>query len=138
MFGLLPLCQFIFETEDGCRQLQRQDMVAWVKEAHSLGEKSGVPNYKNMRITVPSGLNICNWHRYLKSYDIPVLCEYLQFDFPLNIDYNSFSFNSVVENHPSALRHPVAVDSYFSEEVNFKAMIGPLDNNPFEKLHFSP
>ena len=136
-FGFLPLCWYVFEIQDGCRQLQSHDMVAWIKKAHSLVEKSGVPNHKDMRITVPSGLNICNWCRYLKGYDIPVPCEY-QFAFPLNIDYNNFSFNSLVENHPSALGHPTAVDSYFSEEVNLKAIICPLDNNPFKILHFSP
>ena len=102
-FGFLPFCQYVFEIQDGCRHLQRHDMIAWVKEARSLVKNSGVPNYKDMRITVPSGLNICNWHRHLKGYDIPVLFEYFQFGFPLNIDYNNFFLISLVENHPSAL-----------------------------------
>ena len=47
--------------------------------------KSGQFNYKNTRIAVLSGLNIYNWCRFLKDYDIPILCEYLEFGFPLNI-----------------------------------------------------
>ena len=95
--------------------------------------KSGQFNYKDTRIAVPLGLNIYNWRRFLKDYDIPILCEYLEFGFPLNIDYNIFCFNSDVKNHASALQNKAGVDKYFIEEVTLGAMVGPLDSSPFEK-----
>ena len=60
----------------------------------------------------------------MTNYDIPVLCEYLQFGFPLNVNYQVFRFNSV-KNHPSALREP-EVDNYFYKEVYFKTIVDPL------------
>ena len=51
-------------------------------------EEAGQSNYKDARIGVSSGLNIYNWRRFLKDYDIPILCEYIEFGFLLNIAYN--------------------------------------------------
>ena len=66
------------------------------------------------------------------------LCDYLEFEFPLNIDYELFQFNENVTNHPSARRAIVWVDEYFAAEVGYGAMVGPLATQPFEKMHFSP
>ena len=112
-------------------------MVQWVTKANTIVEKSGKFNYQEARIAVPSGLNICNWRRFLCDYDIPILCEYLEFGFPLNIDYKIFCFNTVVRNHESALRSIAGDDKYFAEEVALGAMVGPLDKSPFIKTHYS-
>ena len=49
-------------------------------------------NYLHARIPVPSGLNRVNWRCFLKDDDLPIVCEYLHYGFPLNIDYVNFSF----------------------------------------------
>ena len=78
------------------------DMYTWTVEAHKAVQKSGVPNYVHSRLLIPSGLNIYNWRRYLKDYKYKILCEYLAFGFPLNIDQNKFTFNTDINNHSSA------------------------------------
>ena len=97
-----------------------------------------VPNYKGARIQVPSGLNIPEWRYLLKNYDLQILGEYLQFGFPLNVDYDIFQFNMETENHASALQRPDGVSKYFNTEVEKEAMVGPIEELPFEKLHISP
>ena len=51
---------------------------------------------------VPSGLNVKNWCRYLEHYDIRVLCDYVEFGFPLKVDREIFRFNTKIDNHSSA------------------------------------
>ena len=87
---------------------------------------------------VLSKLNIFNWRRFLKDYPYPILCEYLEFGFPLNIDYTSFSFQNTIKNHNSDINNKKAVTEYFREETKHLAMAGPFDSSPFENIHFSP
>ena len=89
-------------------------------------------------LLIPSGLNIYNWRRYLKEYKYKILCEYLAFGFPLNIDQNKFTFTADINNHSSARRSPEGVDKYFAVEITYKAMVGPLCSSPFERTHYSP
>ena len=99
--------------------------------------KSGVCNYQGVRIPVPSGLKIHNWRNYLKHYDFQILSEYLQFGYLLSIDYNLLQFNNKVVNHPSAYQYTQGVDKYFKEEVELKAMVGPIKETSFA-IHYSP
>ena len=137
-FGFMLLEKVEFPQYVGTKQLQADDLIQWVKKANTIVEKSGKFNYQEARIAVPSGLNIRNWRKYLRGYDISILCEYLEFGFPLNIDYKIFRFNTAVKNHESALRNISGVDKYFAEEVALGAMVGPLDKSPFIKTHYSP
>ena len=133
-FGFLPLKNYVFPVYSSSKKLNTSDMQNWVRSVHNVVRKSGVFNYKEARITVPSGLNILNWRRYLSTYDIPILLEYLQFGFPLNIDYNLFTFNETTTNHASANMYPLGVDKYFKDELEYGAIVGPLK----DKLHCSP
>ena len=46
---------------------------------------SGLPNYKQARIPIKSGLNIEAWKRHLGDYPDQKLIQYLQYRFPLSI-----------------------------------------------------
>ena len=61
------------------------DLKDWVIRARALVKNSGLPNYVSCRLPVPSELNIPNWKKFLKNYPYPILCEHLEFGFPLNI-----------------------------------------------------
>ena len=137
-FGFLPLIQYQFSSYKGSGYLQTSDMVQWITEAHQAVRKSKQFNYQSSRIPVPSGLNIDNWRRYLVGYDLSILCEYLQYGFPLNVDYDNFQSVTRITNHASALRNPGAVDQYFADEISHKAMVGPLTKSPFKDTHYSP
>ena len=137
-FGFLPLIQYQLSSYDGGGHLQTPDMVKWITRAHQSVKKSKQFNYQSSHIPVPSGLNINNWHRYLVNYDLSILCEYLQYGFPLNVDYHNFQPITRVTNHASALRNPEAVDKYFADKILYKAIVGPLTESPFEETHYSP
>ena len=137
-FVFLPLVQYQFSFYSGSGHLQNPDMVDWISEAHQIVSKSKQFNNQSSRIPVPSGLNISNWHRYLVNYDLSILCEYLQYGFPLNVDYENFQPITKVTNHASALKNPEAVDKYFADEISHKAIVGPLPESPFKVTHYSP
>ena len=83
-------------------------------------------------------MNIPNWRRYLKEYKYKILYGYLAFGFPLNIDQDSFVFNTNINNHSSECLNPEGVDKYFATEIKHKAMVGPLKISPFIRTHYSP
>ena len=74
----------------GSQEIQNTDMVEYIKQSNEIVRKTKCFNYQQARIKVPSSLNIRNWRRYLKNYDLQILCDYLEFGFPLNIDYDLF------------------------------------------------
>ena len=137
-FGVMVYDQPFIDINSGARQLMAPDMYTWMVKAHKAVQKSGVPNYVHSRLLIPSGLNIYNWRRYLKGYKYKILCEYLAFGFPLNIDQNKFTFNTDINNHSSACRSLEGVDKYFATEITHKTMVGPLQVSPFERTHYSP
>ena len=60
----------------------------------------GVPNYRQARIPLVSGLNIEAWEAYLKDYPDPLLIEYLKFAFPLSmLEQNTLNTTTVVNHH---------------------------------------
>ena len=87
---------------------------------------------------MPSGLNIPAWRVVLQGYDIPVLIQYLQFSFPMGVDYDIFQCQKFVDNHQSACQRSEGVSKYFKMELNKKAMFGPIKKSPFNNTHFSP
>ena len=93
----------------------------------------GLPNYKQACITVPSGLCIDKWRMYLEHYDLKIICEYLQFGFPLNMDYQLFKFSEDTVNHASVIQKSDGVDKYFEDELGHGARVGPFDNKAFGK-----
>ena len=97
-----------------------------------------VPNYKGARIPVASGLKIDMWRYILKDYDLQIIADYLQYGFPLNVDHENFTYNENITNHTSATRNSKGVNKYFNTEVEELAMVGPMEESPFIKTHYSP
>ena len=73
-----------------------------------------------------------NWRYLIKNYDYKVLAEYIQFGFPLSLDYKKFVYNSSVSNHFSANCRQKGVEKYFQVETDKNAIWGHFDTNPFE------
>ena len=74
----------------------------------------------------------------MRDYPHQILCEYLEFGFPLNIDCQEFSFQNNITNHSSAIRNKKAIVDYFPEETSHSAMACPFEALPFINTHFSP
>ena len=103
---------------------------------HTEVAKYNSPNYLGTQIKVPSGFNVSSWKYILKHYDLKILGQYLEYGFPLNLDYKVFQYNANINNHRSALENPRGVEKYFAMEVEKEAMAGPFDIKPFTKTHF--
>ena len=110
-----------------------QDKALHLKMLHKMVKNHGCANYKGARIPVLLGLNIKAWRQLLHDYDIVNLTEYLEFGFPLGVDYSLFKFKEFDnKNHLSALQKPDGVNKYFKVEIVEKqAMFGPFQEPPF-------
>ena len=116
-FGFIPFSIPRIQISDQTTSCVFENTSKWLYNMHSKVAAFSVPNYKGARIQVPSGLNIPEWHYLLKDYDLKVLGEYLQSGFPLNVDYDIFQFNTLADNHVSALQRPDGVNKYLAKFV---------------------
>ena len=93
---------------------------------------SGLPNYQSSRIPVPSHLNVSVWRDYLQDYSDTLLCDFLEYGWPVGYNYVSHGFPvSDLRNHKGALTFPDHIDRYLSKESSLSAVIGPFSSNPF-------
>ena len=118
--------------------LDHSNMEQWVKLAHEKAVALNVPNYAGARVRVVSQLNIQQWRTLLKDYKYSRVTDYIEFGFPLSLDYDVFQYNNQVVNHSSATNFPSHVDTYLQTEQSFKAIAGPFERSPFSRLHTSP
>ena len=92
---------------------------------------SGVPNFRGCRIPLPHNkMNIPLWRHWLEDYGDKIVCEFLEFGFPLD-------FNKCVElntderrNHNGARDHPDFVNQYLRKEVDKFRIAGPFQCSP--------
>ena len=104
---------------------------------HALIRTTGVPNYMQARIPVPSQLNVSAWKNLLTNYWDQQLLQLIEFGFLFD-----FNRNCVLKheegNHSSATEFPNDIDAYIQEECKFKAILGPFKSNPIPGAHTSP
>ena len=103
---------------------------------------SGLPNYKQVRFPLKSGLRIEAWSKYLHEYKDQKLIHYLQFGFPLSLTQSRILCNQNIKNHHSALQFENAVGAYLAKERSHEAILGPLSkigHHPdYSSIHCSP
>ena len=118
--------------------IEHSSMEEWVQLAYKKTKEHNCPNYAVARVRVISQLNTRQWRVLLKDYKFNRVADYIEFGFPLSLDYDVFQYNNQIENHASALNFPTHVSEYLQTEKQFKAIAGPFDELPFDKLHTSP
>jgi len=65
---------------------------------------TGLPNFRQARLPVPSRLMLSAWRYYLKDYSDTLLCDFLEFGWPVGYNYCTNHFPvSDVRNHKVAL-----------------------------------
>ena len=137
-WGFIPCTFFSAIVDCGSQSIDHSDMTNWIKLAHSTASEHNVPNYLGARVKVVSQLDVRQWRHLLATYQFNRVCDYIEFGFPLSLDYKDFKYNTIVDNHPSASQFPEAVNDYLQTEIAYNAIVGPFDASPFEKLHVSP
>ena len=74
----------------------------------------------------------------LTAYHDPQLLDYLQFGFPLCVNYYNLKYTSSTVTHLSGTRFPDDVNIYFSTELAHNSIAGPFESVPFDKFHMPP
>ena len=94
--------------------------------------KSNVPNYECCRIPIPyNRLNISLWRKVLHDYDDQIICDFLEFGFPLDFDKSVQLHTDERRNHKGARDYQEYVSEYIRKEVSECRIAGPFSNNPF-------
>ena len=71
------------------------------------------------------------WRSLLTEYSNVVVCDYLEFGWPIGYDYHGVLPSSDFHNHKGAMDFPSAVDSYRSSELALDSVCGPFARNSF-------
>ena len=132
-FGFIPIYRLGSRISDS----KQGSVCTDILQLHKLLRNDGWHNYRGLQIPVFSKLNYDVWGKYLIEYwdwQLPLLIKH---GFPLDFDRNS-RITSEDVNHKSAISYPEHVDTYLREEIENKAMLGPLKNPPLDNLHISP
>ena len=88
---------------------RHRDSIPDILTAHKLIRQSGLPNFLGLRIPVRTNLNVSSWRHHLVDCFDQQLLDLIEFVFPLDFDRSR----------------------------DFQAMLGPMDNKPFN-IHISP
>ena len=117
------------ELSEGCMSVQ--GMV----ELFEVVNGSGLPNFQGCRIPVPASkkFNMNLWRDKLVSYEDKVICEYLEFGFPLDFNSASKLNYDVRRNHKGARDFAEFIDSYLERECQNLRVVGPFKKNPLSK-----
>ena len=92
--------------------------------------ESGLYNFECVREPVPTKFNIGKWRDYLCEYDDKIVCDYLEFGWPINY-VSEYQPNVPPTNHASAIRYARQVDAYLLGELREGATMGPFSQDPF-------
>lgn len=96
------------------------------------------PNCFGVRIPLDSALVIPAWRRELADFHDKMLCDYLEFGWPLGY-HGDTSPESTSKNHPSGEAHLTHVQDFVAKELQHKAVLGPFKQTPFHPwMRFSP
>ena len=98
---------------------------------HNLVHATGQPNFLGASLSVPTSLNISLWRSLLTKYSDVVVCDYLEFGWPIGYAYHRVLPSSDPHNHKGALTFPSAIDSYLSTELALGSVYCPFARNPF-------
>ena len=82
---------------------------------------------------MPTSLNIALRRSLLRDYSDAVVCDFLEFGWPIGFDYSACGLmpSNDFRNHSGALDFPSSVDSYLSSEIELGSVRGPFARNPF-------
>ena len=97
--------------------------------------KSGCPNFRGCRIPLPCNkMNIALWRHLLVDYHDKIVCEFLEFGFPLDFDKTVYLNTDERRNHKGAREHPNFVTQYLRKEIEKTRIVGPFECNPLSVL----
>lgn len=110
----------------------KQDLRDNLVSLHDIVFSSGQPNYRGCRIPLKSRLQIPIWRNYLQKYEDNIICDYLQFGWPVGYNYEEYGFPvSQPRNHSGATNYPEDINKYLQAQISRRAVAGPFAHMPF-------
>ena len=91
---------------------------------------SGLPNFKGCRIKVGVKFNMELWRKRLENYEDRIVCEFIEFGFPLDVNKEKKLCYDVRRNHKGARDYSEFVNKYFRKECSEARIAGPFSSNP--------
>ena len=87
-------------------------------------------NFQRAKCTLTTAFNLERWNYYLKDYNDVIVSPFLQYGWPINHSADQLP-RSTLQNYPSAPENPALLHDYITKELQYKAVIGPFQCNPF-------
>lgn len=106
--------------------ISKVDVVA----LHERVRSSGICNFQGCRFPVFSRLNIFFWRRSLVDYPDKIICDMLEFGWPLGYEAAELPASAMI-NHKGARDFEADIDEYISRELSLGGTLGPFSSNPF-------
>ena len=99
-------------------------------DSHLRVRSTGLPNYLGLRVSVPSALHVPHWRECLRDYPDRIICDYLQFGWPVGFVRDSLPVFDI-RTHRGALNFPDMVCDYLAKELRLGRVAGPFHHLPF-------
>ena len=114
------------------------DFNTFIIEASQVIQNTGVPNFREAKIPLPSPFNFDFITEELHGYPDQQLIDLLKYGFPLG--HNGLTgVNKIPKNHLGATQFPLHMRELLQKDVEYRATIGPFEVPPFtEGLCLSP
>ena len=96
--------------------LDMKDPQAYFR-AVDLVLQSGLPNYKAVRIPLPSAFDWQYLEQQITDYHDKAILDYIEFGFPLSFTRRSDISSNATDNHASARAYPDKVSSFIQDEL---------------------
>ena len=109
---------------------QARIIAPWHMDVYARVKATGLPNYMQAKVGVPSDLNCGVWEEKLADYYDSDICQFLRYGWPSSYTAPTPPQPSF-KNHASALNYPVAVENFLQKETSLNAMLGPFPAEPF-------
>lgn len=104
--------------------------IRYLIDVHARVAESGLYNFEGVRMPIPTHFNIDLWRHELTDYKDSIVCEYIEFGWPINY-VATYEPRVPPTNHASAIRFAAKVEQYIREEVALGATMGPFSEVPF-------
>lgn len=107
------------------------DIYSRIKKTHR-------PNCFGAKIPLDSDLIIPAWRKALVGYHDKLLCDFLEFGWPLGY-HSDVSPHTTDKNHPSGEAYISHVTDFIKNELEYRAVLGPFKEDPFYPwVRYSP
>ena len=95
-------------------------------DIHRAVALTGQPNYRIARMPVFCTLNIAMWRELLSGYPDQIICEFLEFGWPIGYMSDTLPIFHL-QTHRGALDFSDQVNAYLSKELKLGRIAGPFD-----------